>query len=188
MTVPARRNVTPPDSELVVRIVASNDRAAFGELVRRHQATVRSFLRHLSGGDATLADDLAQETFIQAYRALPRFRGEAAFSTWLLGIAHNQWRNARRRQRTHLPLEAPEAANAATPSPTRTTDLRQDLATALRRLSQEEQTAVHLCYQQGLSHSEIAAVLDWPLGTVKTHLARSKEKLRQLLAVWNPQN
>jgi RNA polymerase sigma-70 factor (ECF subfamily) len=46
---------------------------------------------------------------------------------------------------------------------------------------------VHLCYQQGLSHSEIAAVLDWPLGTVKTNIARGKDKLRQLLAVWNPQ-
>ena len=162
-------------------------RAAFGELVRRHQSAVRNFLRHLSGGDAALADDLAQETFLTAYRGLARYRGESAFPTWLLGIAHNHWRNARRRQRDHVALDADENAHPTVPAPTRTTDLRHDLAAALGRLSPDEQTAVHLCYQQGLSHSEIAAVLDWPLGTVKTHLARGKDKLRQLLAVWNPQ-
>ena len=51
----------------------------------------------------------------------------------------------------------------------------------------DEQLAIHLGYQQGLSHGEIAVLLDWPVGTVKTHLARGKEKLRHLLAVWNPQ-
>ena len=179
--------MTPPDSELIVRVVASDDRAAFGELVRRHQSAVRNFTRNLTDGDAALADDLAQETFIQAYRSLSRFRGESAFPTWLLGIAHNRWRNARRQQRVHVPLDPEEAVHATVPSPAPAADLRHDLANALRRLSPDEQTAVHLCYQQGLSHSEIAAVLDWPLGTVKTNIARGKEKLRQLLAVWNPQ-
>jgi RNA polymerase sigma factor (sigma-70 family) len=179
--------VNQSDSALIARVLLADDRMAFGELVHRHQSAVRNFLRHLTGGDVALADDLSQETFIQAYRSLARYRGEAVFSTWLLGIAHNRWRNARRRQREHVLLEADTAANATVPSPSRVVDLHCDLAGALHRLSPEEQTAVHLCYQQGLSHSEIAAVLDWPLGTVKTHLTRSKEKLRQLLAVWNPQ-
>jgi len=179
--------VTPPDSELIVRVVDSDDRAAFGELVTRHQSAVRNFTRNLTGGDVTLADDLAQETFIQAYRSLSRFRGESTFPTWLLGIAHNRWRNARRQQREHVPLDADESAQTTVPSPAPAADLRHDFANALRRLSPDEQTAVHLCYQQGLSHSEAATVLDWPLGTVKTNLARGKEKLRQLLAVWNPQ-
>jgi RNA polymerase sigma-70 factor (ECF subfamily) len=179
--------VTPPDSELIVRVVDSDDRAAFGELVRRHQSVVRNFARNLTGGDAAFADDLAQETFIQAYRSLSHYRGESAFPTWLLGIAHNRWRNARRQQREHVPLDLDEAAHATVPSPAPAADLRHDLADALRLLSPDEQAAVHLCYQQGLSHSEIAAVLDWPLGTVKTNIARGKEKLRQLLAVWNPQ-
>ena len=179
--------MTLPDSELIVRVVDSDDRAAFGELVRRHQSAVRNFTRNLTGGDAALADDLAQETFIQAYRSLSRYRGESAFPTWLLGIAHNRWRNARRQKREHVPFDPDEAAHETVPSPAPAADLRHDLADALRRLSPDEQTAVHLCYQQGLSHSEIATVLDWPLGTVKTNLARGKEKLRQLLAVWNPQ-
>lgn len=176
--------MTPADSELIARVVTRDDRAAFGELVHRHQSTVRHFLRHLTQGDAALADDLAQETFLQAYHGLARFRGDARFSTWLLGIAHNHWRNARRRQRDHVEISdrLPAESDAG-----RSADLRHDLATALATLSADEQLALHLGYQQGLSHPEIAALVDWPLGTVKTHLARSKAKLRHLLAAWNPQ-
>jgi RNA polymerase sigma-70 factor (ECF subfamily) len=175
-----------PDLELIARALVDDDRESFGELVRRHQSAVRQFLRHLTHGDAALADDLAQETFLQAYRSLARFRGDAAFSTWLLGIAHNQWRNARRRRRPAdaLPDDLPDQ-NEETPS--RTADLKHDLALALRDLSRDEQLAIQLGYQQGLSHSDIAALLQWPLGTVKTHLARAKEKLRHHLAAWNPQ-
>jgi RNA polymerase sigma factor (sigma-70 family) len=174
------------DPELIARAVVSDDRAAFGELVRRHQSAVRHFLRHLAGGDAALADDLAQDTFVQAWRSLARFQGQASFSTWLLGIAHNHWRNARRKQRI-VPVEEEHlAALDPIPSSAPLSDLRHDLGRALQTLATEEQTALHLSYQQGLSHSEIADVLDWPLGTVKTHLSRGKDKLRPLLASWNP--
>lgn len=176
----------PTDSELVARVRASDDRAAFGELVRRHQSAVRRFLRHLSHGDAALADDLAQDTFLHAYRRLADFRGDARLATWLLGIARNLWRNARRRQREHVELSE-HLADEASATGTAAADLRHDLAAALASLSPDEQLALHLGYQQGLSHAEIAALVDWPLGTVKTHLARSKEKLRHLLAAWNPQ-
>lgn len=175
------------DADLIARATLHDDRAAFGELVRRHQSAVRQFLRHLTRGQAALADDLAQETFVQAWRSLPRFRAEATFSTWLLGIAHNHWRNARRRERDHTPIEnAPESAHAI-PSAAPLADLQHDLAHVLRQLAPDEQLALHLAYQQGLSHAEISTLLDWPLGTVKTHLARGKEKLRQLLDAWNPQ-
>jgi RNA polymerase sigma factor (sigma-70 family) len=179
--------VSETDQTLIARVVAQDDRAAFGELVLRHQGAVRRFLRQLTQGDEGLADDLAQDTFVQAYRSLARFQGGAAFSTWLLGIAHNHWRNARRKQHT-VPLE-PEHLDRLEPSasPAAASDLRQDLGAALARLEPDERTALHLCYQQGLSHHEIATILDWPLGTVKTHLARSKAKLRPLLAAWNPQ-
>jgi RNA polymerase sigma-70 factor (ECF subfamily) len=179
--------VSADDSALIARVVASDDRVAFNELVQRHQSAVRQFLRSLTQGDVALSDDLAQETFLQAYRALARFRTESSFTTWLLGIAHNYWRNARRRQRT-IPLEpAHLEAHATEPSAARTIDLQHDLAQALGQLTPDEQTAMHLCYQQGLSHREIADVVGWPIGTVKTHLARSKDKLRPLLASWNPQ-
>ncbi|HVW20264.1 MAG TPA: sigma-70 family RNA polymerase sigma factor [Opitutaceae bacterium] len=179
--------MTPSDAALIARVVGRDDRDAFGELVHRHQSGVRRFLRHLAAGDAALADDLAQEAFVEAWRNLARFRGEASFTTWVLGIAHNRWRNAWRRRRTEQAAAAAAEPPAPTPSPAPASDLRQDLAAALRLLSAEEQTAMHLFYRQGLTHSEIAAVLEWPLGTVKTHLARGKDKLRQHLSAWNPQ-
>lgn len=173
-----------PDSGLIARVLASGDHPAFGELVRRHQSAVRKFLRHLAAGDHALADDLAQETFLEAYRGLGNFRGGSAFSTWLLGIARNRWRNARRRpQFAPLPADRPEQL---TDSGAAASDLRHDLAFALRGLSADEQLALHVCYHQGLTHDEAAALLDWPLGTVKTHVARGKQKLRQQLASWNP--
>lgn len=174
------------DAELIARSRFDDDRAAFGELVRRHQSAVRQFLRHLTRGDAALADDLAQETFLQAHRSLARFQGGSQFPTWLLGIAHNHWRNHRRRQRDTV--EYTEATAPATEAPAgRLVELRHDLAAAMSALSADERLALHLGYQRGLAHGEIAALLDWPLGTVKTHLARAKEKLRQPLAAWNPQ-
>lgn len=175
------------DPELIARVVVSDDHAAFGELVRRHQSTVRHFLRQLARGDTALADDLAQETFLQAYRGLARFHGHSRFSTWLLGIAHNHWRNARRRSQP-VPVEPEHLATLEpVPSPAPLSDLKHDLAHALEALALEERIALHLHYQQGLSHPEIADVLSCPLGTVKTNLNRGKEKLRPLLASWNPQ-
>jgi RNA polymerase sigma factor (sigma-70 family) len=178
--------VLPTDSELIARVLNDDDRAAFGQLVQRHQSAVRNFLRHLTRNDAALADDLAQETFIQAYRALARFQGTASFSTWLLGIAHNHHRNARRRRRDFAPIDEIEKSGPTTPAETQASDLRHDLAAALHTLNEDERLALHLGYEQGLSHVEISALLDWPLGTVKTHLNRGKEKLRPLLAAWNP--
>lgn len=174
------------DAALIARVLASEDRAAFGTLVHTHQSAVRQFLRHLTRGDAALADDLAQETFLTAWRTLARFHGGSVFSTWLLGIAHNHWRNARRKP-VHAPLDAPGVPEPATPATTAHSDLGHDLAAALAQLDADEQLVLHLGYQQGLSHSEIAALLDWPLGTVKTHIARGKARLRELLAAWNPQ-
>ena len=174
------------DPDLIARAITDDDRGAFGLLVQRHQSAVRHFLRHLTRGDAALADDLAQETFVHAWRGLARFRGGSAFSTWLLGIAHNHWRNARRRSRLHNTLEESTAPEATVPATTAQSDLHHDLTAALEHLDADERLALHLAFQQGLSHSEIATLLDWPVGTVKTHLARGKARLRQLLAVWNP--
>ena len=169
-----------------MRTVALDDRDSYGELVLRHQSAVRRFLRNLAGGDAALADDLAQETFIQAYRSMGRFRGGSSFTTWLLGIAHNNYRNSRRGRLRAAEEHGAEAAEQTADPATRASDLRHDLDSALLRLSPDEQAAVHLFYRQGLSHPEMSAILGWPLGTVKTHLARGKEKLKNILAVWNP--
>jgi RNA polymerase sigma-70 factor (ECF subfamily) len=173
--------------ELIARVLATDDRAAFGVLVERYQSPVRRFLRQLAKGNEASADDLAQDTFIQAYRSLRQFRGGARFPTWLLGIAHNHHRNARRRERTAAEAAPALSVPEAVESGTRLADLQHDLGHALGRLTTDEQAAVHLHYHQGLSHQDIATVLECPVGTVKTNLARSKDKLRPLLAAWNHQ-
>lgn len=174
------------DAELIVQALVSHDRAAFGALVGRHQSAVRRFLRHLTRGNHALADDLAQDTFMHAWRRLDDFNGSCAFVTWLLGIAHNHWRNARRQLEREPPADSALTEPQVEPT-TGSSDLRQDLAEAMKHLTTDEQLAVHLFYQQSLSHREISTLLGWPLGTVKTHLARGKEKLRPLLSPWNPQ-
>ena len=172
------------DTDLIARVLSREDQHAFGELVRRYQSPVRAFLSRMTRGDAHLADDLAQETFLKAWHKLSTFRGTARFSTWLFGIAFNEFRSAAR-QRKDLSLEdlaepPPEAAEPATDG---VSQLRLDLTEALKVLSSGERAAVVLCCQNGLSHEEAAGVLDCPLGTVKTNVARGKEKLKRRLSL-----
>src|SRR3989440_3857715 len=95
---------TPPlsDAQLIARCVVGDDRHAFAELVKRHQSSVRACLRKLTSGNAALSDDLAQETFILAWRNLKSFRQEARFSTWLYRIATNCWLMHARKRREEL--------------------------------------------------------------------------------------
>ena len=172
------------DADLIARVLSSEDRHAFGELVRRHQSPVRAFLARMTRGDAHRADDLAQETFLKAWQKLNTFRGDAKFSTWLFGIAFNEFRNgARSRKETatdDLTEPPPEPQVAATDAGSR---LRLDLTEALKRLNSSERAAILLCCQNGLSHEEAAQVLGCPLGTVKTNILRGKEILRRQLSL-----
>jgi RNA polymerase sigma factor (sigma-70 family) len=171
------------DSDLIARVLLDDDHHAFGELVKRHQSVVRGTLRKLTAGNETLADELAQETFLKAYRALGKFRGEAKFSTWLYRIAYNVFQSDRRAAK--LTEEFDEAAHTEPQAPANEAiDLKHDLAAALGRLNANERLAVTLCYTTGLTHEEAAAVLQWPLGTVKTNILTGKEKLRRYLAPW----
>ena len=94
----------PPvsDAQLIARVLVQDDRHAFAELVRRHQSAVRACLRRLTGGNFALADDLAQETFVLAWRNLKSFRQEARFSTWLYRIATNCWLGDARKRKEEL--------------------------------------------------------------------------------------
>lgn len=166
------------DQTLVARVLAADDRRAFEQLLRRHQGMVRAQLRRLLGGDAAQADDLAQETFVLAWRKLGQFRGEARFSTWLHRIAYSCFLQARRGRPPRADIEA------ARPPTAEPIDLRLDIAQAMERLSPGEQAVLLHCVQMGLSHEEAAYVLAMPLGTVKSHAARGKARLRAWLADW----
>ena len=140
-------------------------------------------LRQLTRTDVTLADDLAQEAFVRAYKHIRSFRGEARFTTWLYRIAYNVFREEARKRKELVgidedQLEQERDANTVDPA------LRHDLMNALNLLPLHERTAVLLCCQQGLSHDEASRVLDIPLGTVKTNVLRGREKLKRTLAAW----
>jgi RNA polymerase sigma-70 factor, ECF subfamily len=172
------------DADLILAVLERDDRAAFGELVARHQSKVRTVLRRLTKGDAAMADDLAQETFVLAWRNLKSFRFEARFSTWIYRIAFNAWQSEARKKREVL-LEIdddalPQGSEAYDEMPDVAT--RVDLERAMAVLSDGERAAITACYYADLSHEEAAAALGMPLGTVKTHVLRAKAKLKARLA------
>jgi RNA polymerase sigma-70 factor (ECF subfamily) len=159
----------------VVTLAALGDDRAFAELVRRRQSTLRGMLRRLCG-DATLADDLAQETFVQAWRTLAQLRNAGAFGGWLKQVAVRVWlQHARRGKLALETLE--EAEDTAVPE----FEGRLDLERALERLNPPQRLCVVLSYGEGLSHGEIADSTGWPLGTVKSHVARGGARLKQWL-------
>jgi RNA polymerase sigma-70 factor, ECF subfamily len=172
------------DAELILAVLERDDRNAFTELVRRHQSKVRTVLRRLTRGDAALADDLAQETFVLAWRNLQAFRFEARFSTWIYRIAFNAWQSeARKRREVLLELDdesLPPGSEAFDVMPD--VAARVDLERALATLSDGERAAITACYYADLSHEEAAQALGMPLGTVKTHVLRAKAKLKARLA------
>jgi RNA polymerase sigma-70 factor (ECF subfamily) len=185
------------DAQLIARALVGDDRHAFAELVRRHQSSVRACLRKLTAGNHALADDLAQETFVLAWRNLKSFRQEARFSTWLYRIATNCWlADARKRKEELLgdrddalaeddAGDAPERGGAGIDH-ARGTALKVDLERAMAVLSEGERAAIVQCYHNDLTHEEAAYVLDCPVGTVKTHVLRGKQKLKLALAAWAP--
>jgi RNA polymerase sigma-70 factor (ECF subfamily) len=165
--------VTAPlsDTELIARVVAGDDTRAFEQLVLRHQAVVRGFLRRLTAD----ADDIAQETFIKAYRRLAHFRGDARFSTWLIAIAYNELRQMQRRHSHQQKVVAALRleSHAAAESPVEMHDLPKLLAW----LEEDERVAMVLSYAHGYSHSEIAVVTGLPIGTVKSKLNRARARI-----------
>ncbi|HEX7607168.1 MAG TPA: sigma-70 family RNA polymerase sigma factor [Usitatibacter sp.] len=171
------------DAELILAILEHEDRKAFAELVTRHQSKVRTVLRRLTRGDVALADDLAQETFVLAWKNLARFRFEARFSTWIYRIAFNAWQSEARKKR-EVQLEVDD--DALLPGSEAYDELpdiaaRLDLERAMATLSDGERAAIGACYYADLSHEEAAVALGMPVGTVKTHVLRAKAKLRARL-------
>jgi RNA polymerase sigma-70 factor, ECF subfamily len=172
------------DEDLVARVIAAQDTAAFEELVRRHQSKVRQWLRHLTN-DHAKADDLAQETFLRAWQRIETFSGAGRFGSWLMTIAYNNFLQANRKQAQELRLATALTDNAV--EPYRLPDPRiPDLPKMLAVLSPDERLTMILCYAHDLSHGEISEVIDMPLGTVKSHIGRAKAKIRARFKLGEP--
>jgi RNA polymerase sigma factor (sigma-70 family) len=171
-------------------LARGGDRTAFEQLVRTHQSRVRLQLRRLARGDVALADDLAQETFVQAWQHLREFRGDARLATWLHRIALTRFLQHARRPRLPIEWAQPDDMHALEPrhDPRAAEGLCRDVESALQALSEIQRLAVVHCFHLDLSHAEAAQVLGLPLGTLKSHLDRAKARLRVLLDAWNPES
>jgi RNA polymerase sigma factor (sigma-70 family) len=154
-------------------------REAFAPLVAAHQQAVRAFLRRLCG-DPAEADDLAQEVFIAAWTSLDRFRRGENFRLWLYGIAYRKFLASRRAAGRRRHREA-RAAEIAEQVENPDADARLDLQKAMMALSEPQRAAVALCLAAEVSHSDAAALLALPLGTVKAHVQRGRAILISIL-------
>jgi RNA polymerase sigma-70 factor (ECF subfamily) len=182
--------VKESDTELVVR-ARQGDEAAFEQLVLRHQRYVFN-LAYRVLGDYTEAEDMTQEAFVRVWRGLSGFRGQARFTTWLYRIVHNLCLNRLPGLRRELlqtePLE--EVLADPGPSPADLFAVREQMAflhAQLDRLPEKYRLVLTLRYLQHLSYDEIAAALEMPMGTVKTHIHRARRLLRERLSQWEKQ-
>ncbi len=169
-----------PGEGALIAAARAGDAAAFSRLVELNQRAVRGFLRRLCCGAHADADDLAQEAFVTAWARVASFRPGESFRSWLCGIAYRKWLTHRRGEARR---EAREAA-AEEPAPAtrhEASDARLDAAAALGALSSEQRACVALCLAAEFSHAEAAEALGLPLGTVKSHVARGRAKLLDML-------
>ncbi len=181
------------DAALVAR-ARDGDRVAFDELVLRHEDRVYNMaLRMLGNADDAL--DLAQEVFLSAYRALGAFESKSLFSTWLYRVTVNRCRDELRRRATvkHTrprPLGGPEPDDPPADPPARAPSAEDAavakeslalVADAVAALPEESREALVLRDVEGLAYEEIAAVLEVPLGTVRSRIHRARSLLRDRL-------
>jgi RNA polymerase sigma-70 factor (ECF subfamily) len=179
----------------LVRRVQAGERAAFDLLVLKYQhKVVKLVLRYVR--NPADAEDVAQEAFIKAYRALPNFRGDSAFYTWLYRIAINTAKNAivsrdRSPVEFDLDLQSVEESNsmqmrladAETPeSLLQTEEIRSTVNAAIEALPEDLRTAIVLRELDGLSYEEIAATMDCPIGTVRSRIFRAREAIDKQLS------
>lgn len=159
----------------LIRAVQHYDnRNAFAFLVRRYQAPLRAYLRHMCGGQTEWAEELSQEVFLRAYSAIKTFKAESKFSTWLFVIARNLFWDAKKYKHTEL-------HDADEPNYNLNIDASLDLHKAMRKLPHEEREVLVLSYVEGLTHEEIAVIVKSPAGTVKSRILQAKQKLSSLL-------
>ena len=180
-----RHTPTSTDAELVERVLAGCP-DAYEPLVKRYEQAVYNHLYRLLGR-ADHAEELAQNTFVEAYQNLGKFNTQRAFKAWLLGIAHNQvrhlWRQSQRQQQrlTSLDDDATHFDEMAFATPPEDEPADHGwIMPLLGQLDERYKQALLLRFQQELSYQDVAATMNVPLNTVRTWLKRGKEQLQNL--------
>jgi len=199
MAEPAARqdleSPAPVDEEVLVQRSRRGDLEAYDELVRRYQERIYATLYHMTSNHED-ANDLAQESFIKAFQALKSFKGGSSFYTWLYRIAVNKTINflKQRKNRIHVSLNDLDlnaehdpdlVALISDKTPRREaglTELQEKLNAALLKLSEPHRLVVVLHDVQGLSHDEIAKIMDCNIGTVRSRLFYARQQLQGYLS------
>ncbi len=185
--------MTNEDDQLLVELVQQGNKKAFDKLVLRHQQKVLQLvMRYVK--DPSEAQDVAQEAFIKTYRALPNFRGDSAFYTWLYRIAVNTAKNylvsrARRFVNSEVDAEEAETYDGAyllteADSPEHlllTEEIRLKIQQTIEQLPDDLKTAIRLRELEGLSYDEIAVKMDCPVGTVRSRIFRAREAIDKII-------
>jgi RNA polymerase sigma factor (sigma-70 family) len=169
------------DEKRLIASARKGDSRAFAALVDMNQQAVRGFLRRFTG-DWADADDLSQEAFVIAWSRLARFEGRSTFRSWVSGIGYRLARDARRahgraraRDTEWSTMQHDEQGGGAP------IEDQIAVARAMATLPDDQRAAVALCLAEGFSHTEAAAILNQPLGTVKSHVTRGRDKLLRAL-------
>ena len=199
MAEPAERqdpgSPVPVDEEELVRRSRHGDLGAYDDLVRRYQERIYATIYHMTSNHED-ANDLAQESFIKAFQALKTFKGGSSFYTWLYRIAVNKTINflKQRKNRMHMSLNDLDfnaehdpdlMALISDKTPRREaglTELQEKLNAAMLRLSEPHRLVVVLHDVQGLSHDEIAKIMDCNIGTVRSRLFYARQQLQGYLS------
>ena len=183
--VPSARAEAPDDDRGTVRAAAAGDARAFEALYRKHGRRLYATVLRLCGGNAARAEDLVQESFIRAWRALPDFRFQSAFSTWLHRLAVNTaLMELRSRGSQGLDLECDDSAlqwQGSTDTAGHRTRQQIDLERAVATLPPRARAVLVLHDVEGWKHEEIAVELSMAVGTSKAHLNRARKLLRVML-------
>ena len=175
------------EKDLICR-AARGDAEAFRQLVEAYQTPAYRLAARMCGPDS--AEDVTQEAFLAAWRALPEFRGDCRFSTWLYRLVSNAAIDCLRQEKKHRDtgdvddLELPDGGPSLQEQAERS-DTRDAVRRALDRLSPEHRQVLLLRFMQELDYGEIARALDVSEGTVKSRINRAKSKLREVLAAGN---
>lgn len=165
------------ETELVAAVIVNQCQQAFSQLVSKYQQPVRQYCRRLCAPDHSLADDVAQDTFFQAFKKMAQYEGKGKFQGWLFRIAYYQFLQIKRSEKPTESLDDEYQGGACSDKAL----LQRDLEAAMALISAPERTCLTLMYSFGYTQIEISDMLDMPLGTVKSHCTRGKKALSELL-------
>lgn len=165
---------------LLVGLARTGDRKAFSELVQRRQNWIRNLMRRCCG-DVTLADDLAQQVFMQAWRTIPQLQQSSRFGAWLKRVAINAWLQ---HLRMSDPLKNADDYDETRPVQLDAAAIAMDLDRALAALPDHARLCIVLSYHERMTHEEIAEFMGLPLGTIKSHIRRGTKRLQKLLSAY----